>query len=232
MMRILCDVFGPACLVADKWPSDIFGPNSVVPAHVREKVRELNPMGYWECDFTMKGLGIDNAPADHVAKIAKVASPALPACDPNLVEREIYMERPPWALAKSCGKLIADIQTGTTNAQRNEITPRMYCLATYRAARWISGNRVDTVVMGLESMVYEPDMIAGRLARMIPGAAGYPWGRAAQSLIEPAAPRGGATRANDHPSWDVSLLMHWAVLCRSEERRVGKECRSRWSPYH
>ena len=23
-----------------------------------------------------------------------------------------------------------------------------------------------------------------------------------------------------------------AVYCRSEERRVGKECRSRWSPYH
>ena len=28
--------------------------------------------------------------------------------------------------------------------------------------------------------------------------------------------------------------MHWghAVSTRSEERRVGKECRSRWSPYH
>ena len=24
----------------------------------------------------------------------------------------------------------------------------------------------------------------------------------------------------------------WSVLGRSEERRVGKECRSRWSPYH
>jgi len=23
-----------------------------------------------------------------------------------------------------------------------------------------------------------------------------------------------------------------SVLVRSEERRVGKECRSRWSPYH
>ena len=23
-----------------------------------------------------------------------------------------------------------------------------------------------------------------------------------------------------------------SMLCRSEERRVGKECRSRWSPYH
>ena len=24
----------------------------------------------------------------------------------------------------------------------------------------------------------------------------------------------------------------WLALLRSEERRVGKECRSRWSPYH
>ena len=26
--------------------------------------------------------------------------------------------------------------------------------------------------------------------------------------------------------------MHAEVKSRSEERRVGKECRSRWSPYH
>ena len=27
-------------------------------------------------------------------------------------------------------------------------------------------------------------------------------------------------------------LIREDALCRSEERRVGKECRSRWSPYH
>src|SRR2546425_10452418 len=27
-------------------------------------------------------------------------------------------------------------------------------------------------------------------------------------------------------------MMHFAAHPRSEERRVGKECRSRWSPYH
>ena len=27
-------------------------------------------------------------------------------------------------------------------------------------------------------------------------------------------------------------LMHLCRFYRSEERRVGKECRSRWSPYH
>ena len=28
------------------------------------------------------------------------------------------------------------------------------------------------------------------------------------------------------------LLAYLALVLRSEERRVGKECRSRWSPYH
>ena len=34
-------------------------------------------------------------------------------------------------------------------------------------------------------------------------------------------------RGNTHPKGRLVL-----VITRSEERRVGKECRSRWSPYH
>src|SRR3989449_1057410 len=41
------------------------------------------------------------------------------------------------------------------------------------------------------------------------------------------------------PKWEALLALVAAVLVismviymRSEERRVGKECRSRWSPYH
>ena len=30
----------------------------------------------------------------------------------------------------------------------------------------------------------------------------------------------------------ILVYMGDGTLCRSEERRVGKECRSRWSPYH
>ena len=30
----------------------------------------------------------------------------------------------------------------------------------------------------------------------------------------------------------LSLVTWTSVTTRSEERRVGKECRSRWSPYH
>ena len=31
---------------------------------------------------------------------------------------------------------------------------------------------------------------------------------------------------------NLGTLMSGADYIRSEERRVGKECRSRWSPYH
>ena len=37
---------------------------------------------------------------------------------------------------------------------------------------------------------------------------------------------GGETPSS---GWQPNEDMVWA---RSEERRVGKECRSRWSPYH
>ena len=31
---------------------------------------------------------------------------------------------------------------------------------------------------------------------------------------------------------DIGTRSVIGLLARSEERRVGKECRSRWSPYH
>ena len=41
----------------------------------------------------------------------------------------------------------------------------------------------------------------------------------------------------DFGGWDMPLkygseLAEHRAVRRSEERRVGKECRSRWSPYH
>ena len=50
----------------------------------------------------------------------------------------------------------------------------------------------------------------------------------------------------NHPEWEVYMIfsgqgdlidicsgyINGYYILRSEERRVGKECRSRWSPYH
>src|SRR2546422_10959597 len=53
-------------------------------------------------------------------------------------------------------------------------------------------------------------------------------GSGTNRLSEPLRP--GTGRAPKEGSWaGDSLRGRWK---RSEERRVGKECRSRWSPYH
>src|SRR2546427_12264791 len=59
------------------------------------------------------------------------------------------------------------------------------------------------------------------------------WDRHHDGLIvtgtEPRAPD-----LRDEPYWgSLTRVLEWAEdHTRSEERRVGKECRSRWSPYH
>ena len=42
----------------------------------------------------------------------------------------------------------------------------------------------------------------------------------------------GGTESQDWAQMLMRMYMRWAEAHRSEERRVGKECRSRWSPYH
>ena len=57
--------------------------------------------------------------------------------------------------------------------------------------------------------------------------------------LDPRTTTGSWRIARDFPNlpaWIVKAVggttTHWSGATRSEERRVGKECRSRWSPYH
>ena len=49
--------------------------------------------------------------------------------------------------------------------------------------------------------------------------------------VTPAANGEEAISLMRNDNFDVAIL-DIEMLTRSEERRVGKECRSRWSPYH
>ena len=46
------------------------------------------------------------------------------------------------------------------------------------------------------------------------------------------APSAAACDIKSLWSMDLQILATSDTAVRSEERRVGKECRSRWSPYH
>ena len=51
-------------------------------------------------------------------------------------------------------------------------------------------------------------------------------------VIATHANMGFEAARNDGWTATRQAIIATATLCRSEERRVGKECRSRWSPYH
>src|SRR2546429_9996999 len=51
------------------------------------------------------------------------------------------------------------------------------------------------------------------------------------SALRPPTKRARAFSSRPKPCVDASNRQSWSTN-RSEERRVGKECRSRWSPYH
>ena len=57
------------------------------------------------------------------------------------------------------------------------------------------------------------------------------WKKIYEPVIRAAAGLGVAPTEPD-PDHYANHFAHCDVLVRSEERRVGKECRSRWSPYH
>ena len=57
-----------------------------------------------------------------------------------------------------------------------------------------------------------------------------------RALLTAAALRASSRATHEHlggpGQWLLALPAHHVAGVRSEERRVGKECRSRWSPYH
>ena len=100
----------------------------------------------------------------------------------------------------------------------------------------IAINGVCLTVTQAQDGFFSADVMGETLSRsslgaLIPGAA--------VNLERPLRPDGrlGGHMVQGHVDGTGTVLArrpaaNWEVLRISEERRVGKECRSRWSPYH
>ena len=78
------------------------------------------------------------------------------------------------------------------------------------------GNPLQSpVVLALLAVLVALLILLFRAGRVRAGAVGRVKGRLVSAIIA-----------------GLLLGLVFAILLRSEERRVGKECRSRWSPYH
>ena len=70
--------------------------------------------------------------------------------------------------------------------------------------------------------------VAGNYAYVADGSSGL----RVISIADPAHPTEVGYYVTLGHAYGVAVAGNYAYVARSEERRVGKECRSRWSPYH
>ena len=98
-----------------------------------------------------------------------------------------------------------------------------------RPAAGSSGATPEDLLEGIDLVIFDKDGTLIEFQAMWAG-----WVRTLADDLERSTGAALAQpRSEEHTS---ELQSHVNLVCRlllrSEERRVGKECRSRWSPYH
>jgi len=126
-----------------------------------EKTKDLNPNGFWECQYTVGGvvwhLGI-NCPANQVCKIV---SHGLARSDPKYIDKVIYMLRHPREVAKSQENLMRNLPFDEEELKKQGFTvhtPEMFINVAYQAARWFKENsHVPVLLVRYDDLVSDPD---------------------------------------------------------------------------
>src|SRR2546430_8631232 len=131
------------------------------------------------------------------------------------------------------GSMASVTWTAKSRSRRTEYDRNAIMRSTYRAWRYFffqaeDGIR-DLTVTGVQTCALPISDNASCMTnpRLLPRIAFF------AEIPAPPAPLRVRTRSNRVPSRageSPTAIVTRAV--RSEERRVGKECRSRWSPYH
>ena len=186
------------------------------------------------------------APGDPATVIA--GDQATPA-DVERIRQSLGLDRPflvqfsDWAwrlLHADLGRSIfTNLPVTTMIAQRVEPTLSLMLITLILSvvvavpigvlAAWKVGTWIDRAIMGFAVFGFSvPVFVVGYLLAFI-FALQFEW-LPVQGYQRLSLGVGGWLQRLILPS--VTLSVIYVALIRSEERRVGKECRSRWSPYH
>lgn len=148
-------------------PIDIYIRDKQEPGWDSDEYKDLNPNGFWECNWTVKGVQrYDKRPGE--LEGAKVVSQGLANSNPEAISRVIYMVRNPRAVAKSQERLKRRFEEmGTVHS------PEMFITVNTAAARWIVKHKPDLQVIDFDDLLADPVGILTGLDEWTNGA-GFP----------------------------------------------------------
>lgn len=126
-----------------------------------EHYKLMNPNGFWEGRYTVRGIayhpGIEKA-LDK-PKVVKIVSQGLFQSDPQYIDKILYMVRCPRQVAKSQENLRRMPWAPVEWEKDLKVhTPKMFITVTYQAAKWFLQNpSVPVMFVNFDDMISDPD---------------------------------------------------------------------------
>jgi len=141
---------------------------------VNEKTKDMNPHGFWECAYTVRGIRYNPATKDLMQKIRsedpnkqyvmKVVSGGLLRSDPECIKKVILMLRHPREVAKSQERLKRSQKFKLKDGRIVDLyenmkihSPEFFITETISIARWIKQNpEIDLHIVKFEELITKP----------------------------------------------------------------------------
>ena len=178
-----------------------------------------------------------NRPMHYVRTLGDVIEAAAPRTQGTsrvtpLPDASVYGSVPASAWKASLQDAGDGSQKGTWTGPVSGITlpVRVVLPADYRP----DDGRTYNVIEGIHGWVGDPESLVSGIASPKRLQEAIDAGRIPPSImVFPSVNVDGSQHETvADPIWQHPHRQHRVCRSRSEERRVGKECRSRWSPYH
>lgn len=169
---------GNEYIVGDKFPQE----RGQAPDHIKairnylnphkHDYKDMNPDGFWECNFTVKGIiytpqmrHILKDVADGHKRICKVVCSGLLASDPQYISKIIFTLRDPHSVAKSQERL----QRQFDFQQELEIhTPEMFINNLVQASRFfLMYPEVPVMFYNFDDLISAPKSVTYRMQEFI-----------------------------------------------------------------
>jgi hypothetical protein len=147
---------------------DIVAPHATKDFEVS---KDMNPNGFWECRYSVRGIKWHMNMPDLEGKVCKIVSQGLINSNPEYIDKIVYMLRDPRQVAKSQERL-KRFPFMTHEEEMNSglvvHTPEMFIQVTYQACKWLLDNPdVPVLTVLFDDLIMYPDKSLARLQEFL-----------------------------------------------------------------